>query len=109
MVLSLAKQYQLDQCGLGPGDLPLERVAPFFVLGTNPEANLLVEIYQKGGTPTWRYALFPMTIYSLEAKLDNKTVWNKPEALIFNNFSHPHFAGPYRGDSGGVNIKSLLP
>jgi hypothetical protein len=80
-----------------------------FVVSTDPEACLAIEIHRKDGASTWEYAVFPMTIYSLDAKLDGKTVWTKPEAMVFGNPAAPHFISPYRRDPGEPPLKSLAP
>jgi len=50
-----------------------------FVLATDPEALLMIEAYKTSAGTEWRYALAPMTVYGLIAKLDGKEVWNRPE------------------------------
>lgn len=80
-----------------------------FVLGTDPEAFLLVELYKSGEQRQWRYAVFQMTIYELEAKLDDKVVWQKPRALRFGEFSLPHYVTPYKPDPGEPELQGLMP
>lgn len=80
-----------------------------YVLGTDPEACLSIEIHRSGKTYTWEYAFFPMTIYSLDAKLDGKSVWKKPEAMVFNNPIAPHYIAGYQGDNGESSMRALLP
>jgi hypothetical protein len=80
-----------------------------YVLATDPEACLLIEIHRSGKNYAWEYAFFPMTIYSLDAKLDGKQVWNKPEAMVFGNPIAPHYITPYRGDPGEETMRPLLP
>lgn len=53
-----------------------------YVIATDPEACLLVEIHRKDDKYTWIYGVFPLAIYSLEAKLDGESVWTKPEAMV---------------------------
>jgi hypothetical protein len=50
-----------------------------------------------------------LTVYSLEAKLDGKQVWTKPEAGDFGNPTGPHYMTSYRGDPGEAPMKSLFP
>ncbi len=80
-----------------------------FVVSTDPEACLAIEIHKVDGVTTWEYAIFPMTIYSLDAKLDGKTVWTKPEAMVFSNPTAPHYISRYRSDPGEQPLKNLVP
>lgn len=80
-----------------------------FVVSTDPEACLLIEIHRKGDVTTWEYMVFPMTIYSLDAKLDGKSVWTKPEAMVYGNPTAPHYISVYRGDAGEPPLKTLVP
>jgi len=50
-----------------------------YVLATDPEALLMIEAYKTSAGAEWRYALAPMTVYGLIAKLDGKEIWNRPE------------------------------
>jgi hypothetical protein len=54
-----------------------------FVLGTDPEALLMIEAYKTPEGPQWRYALAAMTVYGLVAKLDGTEVWNRPENRVW--------------------------
>jgi hypothetical protein len=56
-----------------------------------------------------KLAFFPMTIYSLDAKLDGKSVWNKPEAMVFGDPTAPHYITSYRGDPGEETMRNLVP
>ncbi len=80
-----------------------------FVVATDPEACLLIEIHRKGDVTTWEYMVLPMTIYSLDAKLDGKPVWTKPEAMVFGDPTAPHYISPYNGDAGEAPFRSPLP
>lgn len=80
-----------------------------FVVSTDPEACLVIEIHRKGDVTTWEYAIFPMTIYSLDAKLDGRVVWTKPEAFVFGNPTAPHYISSYHGDPGEDPLKTLAP
>ena len=80
-----------------------------FVVATDPEACLLIEIYRKGDATHWEYIALPMTIYSLDAKLDGKPVWTKLEAMVFGDPTAPQFISPYRADQGEALFNSLLP
>lgn len=44
------------------------------VVATDPEAYLLIEIHRKDDRTFWQCMVLPMTIYSLDAKLDGKIV-----------------------------------
>ncbi len=80
-----------------------------FVIATDPEACLLLEIVRGEEGPQWRYALFPLTIYSLDANFDGEAVWHKPEAMVFGNPTAPHYIASYRGDTGEARMRSLFP
>ena len=55
-----------------------------FVLGTDPEALLMIEAYKTPEGAQWRYALAPMTVYGLIGRLDGTEVWNRPENRVWN-------------------------
>jgi hypothetical protein len=80
-----------------------------FVLATDPEANLFVEAYRDGETSKWRYAFRPMTIYKLEAFLNDQMVWNCPETKKFGNATCHHYSYPYRPDPSDVSIIGQMP
>lgn len=80
-----------------------------YVVATDPEACLLIEIHREGDKYEWLYGVFPLTIYSLDAKLDDKSVWKKPEAMVFGNPTAPHYISGYRGDPGEETSKTLMP
>jgi hypothetical protein len=80
-----------------------------YVVTTDPEACLLIEIHRKGDVISWEYMVLPMTIYSLEAKLDGNTVWTKPEAIVFGDPVAPFYTSSYGGDPGETTFRSLLP
>ena len=80
-----------------------------YVVATDPEACLLIEIHRKGDVTSWEYMVLPMTIYSLEAKLDGNTVWTKPEAIVFSDPVAPFYTSSYSGDPGETTFRSLLP
>jgi hypothetical protein len=54
-----------------------------FVLGTDPEALLMIEAYKSPEATEWRYAFAPMTVYGLVARLDETEVWNRPENRVW--------------------------
>ena len=87
----------------------LDGVLFTWVLTTDPEASLLVEIHRSDEGYTWKYAFFPMSIYTLDAELDGETVWTKPEAFVFSNPTAPHYPARYRGDPGESRIRTLFP
>jgi hypothetical protein len=80
-----------------------------FVVATDPEACLLLEIVRGDDGPQWRYAFFPLTIYSLDVSLDGEVVWQKPEAMVFGDPSAPHYISSYSGDAGEPRMRSLFP
>ncbi len=80
-----------------------------FVIATDPEVCLLIEIHKKADVVSWEYMLLPLSISELDGKLDGKTVWKKPEAAVFGDSTAPHYIDPYRGDPGEPSFHSLLP
>lgn len=80
-----------------------------YVVATDPEACLLIEIHRKNDKPVWMYGVFPLTIYSLDAKLDGTSVWTKPEAMVFGNPTAPHYIAGYSPDPGEPSSAKLQP
>lgn len=80
-----------------------------YVLATDPEACLLIEIHRKGTEYSWEYIFVPLTIYSLDAKLDGMSVWKKPEQDKSWYPNAPHFMARYDADPGEPTHKSLTP
>jgi hypothetical protein len=81
-----------------------------FVVSTDPEACLLIEIRRgKDDVTSWQYMVVPMTIYSLDARLDGQSVWTKPEAMVFSDPTAPHYISVYGGDPGEPPLKTLAP
>ncbi len=89
--------------------LCVEHAARMFSLLSDPEACPLIEIHRQGDVTSWEYMVLPMTIYSLEAKLDGKSVWTKPEAMVFGDPTAPHYISTYQHDQGEAPFKSFLP
>jgi len=50
-----------------------------YVIATDPEALLMIEACKTGEKAEWRYAIKPMTVYRLIAKLDGQEVWDSPD------------------------------
>lgn len=97
-------------CRYGSDDEEIVDGALFtYVLATDPEACLLIEIHRNGTEYMWEYLLIPMTIYALDAKLDGRQVWSKPEAMVFGDPRAPHYIAPYRGDPGEESMRALVP
>lgn len=80
-----------------------------YVIATDPEACLVIEIHRKDGRTFWQYMALPMTIYSLDAKLDGNAVWTKPEAGVFGNPKAPFYTSRYRSNPGETQFRTLLP
>jgi len=80
-----------------------------YVVATDPEACLLIEIHRKDDKYVWMYGVFPLTIYSLDAKLDGASVWTKPEAMVFGNPTAPHYIAGYQPDRGEPSSATLIP
>jgi hypothetical protein len=81
-----------------------------FVVSTDPEACLLIEIHRgKDDVARWQYMVVPMTIFSLDARLDGQSVWTKPEAMVFGDSTGPHYISVYSADPGEPPLKTLAP
>lgn len=52
-----------------------------FVHGTDPEMFLLLEAFEENEITSWRYALAPMTCWSITAKYKDTVVWSVKERL----------------------------
>jgi len=74
----------------------LDGVIMPFVLGTDPEAILLIEAFQTEQGPQWRYAFSEMTIYALQVFQNGKIVWEKPDRRVFCQSHVAHYVCPYR-------------
>ena len=91
------------------GRFEARRFRPNVVVATDPEACVLIEIHRKGEVTSWEYMVLPMTIYELNAKLDGKTVWTKPDAHVFGNPTAPHYISLYQHDPGEKPFRAFLP
>jgi hypothetical protein len=47
-----------------------------FVMGTDPEAVLLLEVVEREGKASWQYAVARATAYPVEASLGDEVVWS---------------------------------
>lgn len=52
-----------------------------FVVGTDPDALLLVETANQGDNTIWRYGLARLCINELDAKFEDQTVWSAAEHM----------------------------
>ena len=79
--------YRYDLKGESPAPPELIDGSVFaFVLGTDPEAVLLLEAVRTGKKTGWQYALGRATYAGVEARLDGAVVWT---ALRLPNQHHP--------------------
>ncbi|AMV21014.1 hypothetical protein [Planctomyces sp. SH-PL14] len=67
-----------------------------FVMGTDPECNVLIEAQQDSGGTRYRYAFAPMSIYQLEAELDGQPAWSIERRKIFREACRKYYAGSYQ-------------
>jgi hypothetical protein len=65
-----------------------------FVLGTDPEVLLFLEVRKGANGPEWQYALAPMTVYAVKATHQGKPVWELPDRQPSNDPSQPFFDLP---------------
>jgi hypothetical protein len=61
-----------------PGSTPGDGAVFSFVLGTNPEAFLMIESRIGADGAEWQYALAPMTGYALKGSYQGQEVWSLP-------------------------------
>ena len=61
-----------------PGDGVTDGVLFAYVLTTDPEAFLMLEVRDGKSGPEWHYAFAPMTIYALKASWKGQQVWELP-------------------------------
>lgn len=66
-----------------------------YTMGTDPEANLVLELVRSGESSKWQFAFSPMSIYALTASRKNQLVWEIGERQIFNSYDTPFRVGPY--------------
>jgi hypothetical protein len=80
-----------------------------YVLGTDPEANLLLEAYQAEGGPRWRFTFSPQTIYGMQAYRDEQMVWEIPERRVFCNSTAVQYVCPYSRHPDDISLQGLMP
>jgi hypothetical protein len=68
-----------------------------FAHGTNPECCVLLEAYQDGKESRYRYAVAPMSIYRLEARYKDATVWSVERRHPGRN-ARSYYADAYKPD-----------
>jgi hypothetical protein len=66
-----------------------------FVLGTDPEVFLFLEVRSSKEGPQWQYALAPMTIYAVKSSYQGKPVWELPNRDPSWDPSKPFFSKAY--------------
>lgn len=72
-----------------------------FAHGTNPECCVLLEAYQDGKGPRYRYAVSPLSIYRLEARYKDELVWSVERRHAGRN-GRSYYANAYTPDRGEV-------
>ena len=73
-----------------------------YTMGTNPEANLVLELVKSGESSKWQFGFSPMTIYPLTAKRNDKVVWEIEERKIFNSYDRGFRVGNYPHEPGEI-------
>ena len=63
-----------------------------FVLTTDPEVYLMLEVRPGKGGPEWQYAFAPMTIYPVRAFWKGKEVWSLPYREAWTDRNAPFYA-----------------
>ncbi len=81
-----------------PGSSLIDGALFSFVLGTDPEAYLMLEARPGNSGPEWQYAFAPMSTYALRATLKDQEVW-----------SLPYRRGPARGPDQPFHVRSFQP
>jgi len=66
-----------------------------YSLATAPPAMLMIEARSTPAGVDWQYALVPVTVYGLTARLDDREIWNRPETLKWR-FDEPFYPGFHR-------------
>jgi hypothetical protein len=78
--------YRYDLKDATPSDPDLQDGAVFaFVLGTDPEAVLLLEAVRRDNRARWQYAFARSTYASVEARLGTAVVWTAPRMFGHHN------------------------
>lgn len=62
-----------------------------FVMGTDPEVLLQLEVVKAGEKTTWQYAFTRRTSGKLEGRLDQSVVWSAEHFPVQNDPRRPHF------------------
>jgi hypothetical protein len=62
-----------------------------FVLGTDPEVFLFLEVRPGKDGLEWQYALAPMTVFAVKASHQGKPVWELPDRSPANSPTRPFF------------------
>ncbi len=80
-----------------------------YVLGTDPEADLLLEAYTTDDGPRWRFLFSPQTIYALQAYRNDSLVWEIEERRIFCNSTAVQYVCPYPFATDDVSLAGMMP
>jgi len=62
-----------------------------FVIGTDPEACVFLEVRRGKDGPEWFYAMGPLTCFSLKGAYKNKEVWDLPRRSTGSNSNNPYY------------------
>jgi hypothetical protein len=75
----------------GPTTKLLDGALFAFVLGTDPEVFLFLEVVSDQEHLQWRYALAPMSAFALKGSYQGKAVWEVPDRMPASDPSKPLF------------------
>jgi hypothetical protein len=71
-----------------------------FVVATDPECCLLLEAYQDARGSRYRYAVAPMSIYQLEVRYKDASVWSIERREAVGANCRSYYAGTYTPEPG---------
>jgi hypothetical protein len=77
--------------GAGAGSKVIDGALFAYVLTTDPEAYLVLEVRQGKDGPEWQYAFAPESIYALRASWDGREVWSLPYREAWTNRNAPYY------------------
>ncbi|MDR3636291.1 MAG: hypothetical protein P4L84_20985 [Isosphaeraceae bacterium] len=73
------------------GSDPLDGALFPFVMGTDPEVFLFLEVKPGNADHEWQYALAPMTVFEVKATYHDKPIWSLPDRSAVNGPSRPFY------------------
>ncbi|MFV0443921.1 MAG: hypothetical protein ACK5Q5_10150 [Planctomycetaceae bacterium] len=80
-----------------------------YVLGTDPEANLLLEAYSSKEGPRWRLTFIPQTVYALQDFRNEQMILEIQERRIFCTSNAEQYVCTFRAGPNDVSLEGMMP